>query len=100
MRPTKWLALLGTFVAAGVVLTVAYASEASDLRTRVRKLYDGLKTRARRDAGKTEHVEPSPPATEARTDQAMLVHAEHVLEHGAEGRARGADQSKKPHVRN
>ncbi len=100
MSAVKRLAVFGTILAVGAVsaaLALAYASEASEVRARLRGLYRGLKSRVWPDAVPAREEAAPPTATDHHADAAVRV--EHAIEHGAEGRAQARDRARKPHVR-
>lgn len=101
MKVGKTLALIGTLAATGVASAMAYvathAPRPNGLRERARKLMNDIEARVRGEqSAPTEPTEPSEaPKSE---EQSVVVQAEHALEHGAVGRARASEQSRKPHV--
>lgn len=88
MQRTTWkflgaLAFTGTAVAMGAIAVLA-----------VRVLRAASASGAREDVVDSARAE----ATAATAEHERVVHAEHAIEHGKDGRARGMDQSRTPNV--
>lgn len=96
MKTMKILGWLGTITATGLVGAAGYAlavaPQAAGIRERLRSSYEELKSRLRGETTTSTEATATPEATQ------NAVSNEHVIEHGASGRARAADHGRKPHV--
>ncbi len=111
MRIAKTLLMLGAAVAGGLYLA---SRRASDKRARLRGAYEILKgvvaPHATDRVAGAPHAEPHAEPTARPAERAEFTpsqvsvaaevarHLEHAIEHGADGRARSAQQSRRPNA--